>query len=161
LDTNTLFTTDGGVTFANGGATPSAMYGLAYDPDHGRIVALPGGGATVSVYSTNGGATWSNGGTVAGSNWFGLCHDPIHKRLVALASDSRQSIYSTDGGSTWVNGGVAPEATEGVRSMIYNPYTGVIYALSTTVLSSENGGLSWTSVASGSSSGNLVAFLYP
>jgi hypothetical protein len=162
LDTNTLYTADGGVTFSNGGACPSAMYVDAYDPVHSRVVALPGGGATVSAYSTNGGVSWSNGGTVAGKNWFGLAYDPIHGKLVAVASDSTQSIFSTDGGANWSNGGVLPSATDNVRSVTYNPYNGTLYAIGAVVFTSDDGGLSWASTTvSPTTGGNIMTFLYP
>jgi hypothetical protein len=107
------YSTNGGVTWASGGAFPGGMSGIAVGvaygtySSNGRWVALGSDGTT--AYSTNGGVTWTLGGSLAAGTWTSIAYG--QGAWIAVSTSGTATSYSTDGGQTWTAGGALPASS--------------------------------------------------
>jgi hypothetical protein len=145
------YSTDGGVTWAAGGALPVGMSGISVSVAYGiyngnsRWVAI--GTTGTSCFSTNGGVTWSAGGAMPspGSGTYrSLAYG--QERWVATTIGDAISAYSTDGGVTWTAGGGLPSTSNWV-SITYgaNKFVAVSDDGTKSPAYSVNGGATWSS----------------
>jgi hypothetical protein len=96
---STIRSTNGGITWSNGGNLPSSTTWVSVAYGNGRWVAVASGG-TVNAYSTDGGQTWASGGGLpASTTWTSVAYGG--GKFVAVASGGTQAASSTDGGLTW------------------------------------------------------------
>jgi hypothetical protein len=110
------YSTNGGVTWASGGALSAGISGTAVSVAYGdgRWVALGSGGA--SAYSTNGGVTWVAGGTVGSGTYTSIAYG--QGVFVAITTGATTTRISVDGGQTWTAGGALPASSTWI-SIVY------------------------------------------
>ena len=141
------YSTDGGVTWASGGALPAGVSGatvaVAYGfttATSGRWVAISSTGA--SCYSLNGGISWVAGGALPAATY--SCMTYGQGRWVALSTGDTINAYSTDGGVTWTAGTALPDSTTWI-GIVYGANKFVAVSSSGTVnpAYSIDGGLNW------------------
>ena len=142
------YSTDGGVTWASGGALPAGVSGatvsVAYgftSATSGRWVAISSTGA--SCYSTNGGISWVAGGALPAATY--SCMTYGQGKWVALATGDTINAHSTDGGVTWTAGTALPDSTTWT-SIVYgaNKFVAVSSSGAVDPAYSVDGGLSWS-----------------
>jgi hypothetical protein len=96
---STIRSTNGGITWSNGGNLPSSTTWVSVAYGNGRWVAVATGG-TATAYSTDGGQTWASGAALpVSTTWTGVAYGG--GKFVAVASGGTQAASSTDGGLTW------------------------------------------------------------
>ena len=145
------YSTDGGVTWASGGALPAGMSGIAVSVAYGRYnsngrwVAVGTSGA--SCFSTNGGVTWTAGGAMpspGGGTYSSVVYG--QGKWVATTIGGTISAYSTDGGATWTTGGALPSSSNWL-SVVYgaNKFVAVTSDGSKSPAYSVDGGATWSS----------------
>jgi hypothetical protein len=142
------YSTDGGVTWASGGALPAGVSGatvsVAYgftSATSGRWVAISSTGA--SCYSTNGGISWVAGGALPAATY--SCMTYGQGKWVALATGDTINAHSTDGGVTWTAGTALPDSTTWT-SIVYgaNKFVAVSSSGAVDPAYSVDGGLNWS-----------------
>ena len=128
------YSTDGGVTWASGGALPGGMSNLAVDIAYGNVngaarwVVLGSDGAI--CYSANGGVSWVAGGSLAAGTWTSIVYG--QGVWVAVSTGSTATSYSEDGGVTWTVGGALTISTT---------WTSIAYGANKFVAVSSNGAI--------------------
>ena len=107
------YSTDGGTTWASGGALPGGMSGVAVDIAYGNVngaarwIVLGSGGTT--AYSVNGGVSWVAGASLAAGTWTSIAYG--QGVWIAVSTGGTATSYSTDGGVTWTVGGALPSSS--------------------------------------------------
>jgi hypothetical protein len=142
------YSTDGGITWASGGALPAGMSGAAVSVAYGftsttsgRWVAISSTGA--SCYSTNGGISWVAGGALPAATY--SCMTYGQGKWVALSTGDTINAHSTDGGVTWAAGTGLPTSTTWI-SIAYgaNKFVAVSSSGAVDPAYSVDGGLNWS-----------------
>ena len=96
---STIRSTNGGITWGNGGNLPSSTTWVSVAYGNGRWVAIASGG-TANAYSTDGGLTWASGGALSTpTTWTSVAYGG--GKFVAVASGGTVASSSADGGLTW------------------------------------------------------------
>jgi hypothetical protein len=108
------YSTNGGITWASGGALPAGISGTAVSVAYGitstgtgRWIAIGSGGAT--AYSDNGGVSWNAGGSLGAGTWSSIAYG--QGVWVAIVTGGTTTKYSDDGGITWTTGGSLPSSS--------------------------------------------------
>jgi hypothetical protein len=145
------YSTDGGTTWAAGGALPGAMsgqaVGIAYGTVNGtaRWVVLGFDGTT--AYSANGGVSWVAGASTPGGTGTSITYG--QGVWIVVSSLLNTTAYSADGGVTWTAGGTLPTSSA---------WSGIAYGANKFVVVASDGavnpvwsvdkGLTWSSTGS-------------
>ena len=106
------YSTDGGVTWAAGGAlqlTSTTAISIAYGKYNGTGTWVAIGTGGTSCYSTNGGITWTAGGALPAGTWQSMTYG--QGRFIAIATGGTATAYSDNRGATWTAGGVLPASS--------------------------------------------------
>ena len=141
------YSTNGGVTWASGGALPVGISETAVDiaygifNNNGRWIAIGSGGAT--AISVNGGVSWTSGGSLGAGTWSSITYG--QGRWVAVTTGGTATAYSTNGGTTWVAGGALPASSTWI-SIAYgrNKFVAVSSAGAVDPAYSVDGGATWS-----------------
>ena len=145
------YSTDGGVTWASGGALPGGMSGVAVDIAYGNVsgaarwVVLGSGGTT--CYSTNGGVSWVAGGSLAAGTWTSIAYG--QGVWIAVSTGGTATSYSADGGVTWTAGGALPSSSTWI-SIVYgaNKFLAISSSGAVNPAWSVDKGVTWSSTGS-------------
>jgi hypothetical protein len=108
------YSTDGGVTWASGGALPVGMSGVTVGVAYGFSTATSGRWVAISstgnsCYSLNGGVNWVAGDTLPAGTYSCIAYG--QGRWVALTTGGSATAFSTDGGVTWITGFSLPASS--------------------------------------------------
>jgi hypothetical protein len=138
------YSTNGGVTWASGGALPGGISGTAVSVAYGdgRWVALGSGGT--SAYSTNGGVSWVAGGAVGSGTYTSIAYG--QGVFVAITTGATTTRISVDGGQTWSAGGSLPTSSTWTN-VVYgaNKFVAVSSDGAVDPAYSVDGGVTWSS----------------
>lgn len=143
------YSSDGGITWALGGAMPGGISGLAVSVAYGQIngaarwVIL--GSTGVTCFSNNGGISWTAGGSTAAGTWTSIAYG--QGIWIAICTGGTATSTSVDGGITWIAGGALPASSTWV-SIVYgrNKFIAASSNGAVSPAYSVNRGVSWSSV---------------
>lgn len=153
-------TTDGGITWTNGGnssmfssSTSFADFICFTSPSIGIAVGDPASNDFEIYRTTNGGATWSAipSSSIPNAlvNEYGIANDyAVYGNSIWFGTDNGRVFRSSDGGQTWAVSTVTPASVYGVINLSFVDlnnglalvYTGGVYSLHQT----SDGGATWS-----------------
>lgn len=167
---NVQTTTNGGSTWAAAATDPFAadeniMAGVCFpaDKDTIRWLVVRDGDAAALLevaYSDDSGATWTNvtvGSTNDEAGTGPQCLFALDSEHIWLVTDDGNVFFSSDGGLTWTDQGASSASGGNALQAIHfvNAFIGYAVGASDTVITTENGGDTWTA-ATATGGGNTL-----